>query len=110
MLNMLMLTATIEFIVELSGFTDSWKGWLSRWLGVKVGRVRPFDCGLCSVLWGNIIYLLCNHSLTIPYFAFACVLAAFSSQIGQFINLLRYVVETAINGIYKLLDLLWKRN
>ena len=107
---MLLLTITIVFVVDTSGFTDTWKGWLSRWLGCKVGRVRPFDCALCASFWGNIIYLLCNHSLTIPYLAFSAVLAAFTSQIGQFINLIRYAVETAINGIYKLLDRLWKRN
>lgn len=107
--DMLMLTIAIVFVVDISGFTETWKGWLGKWLRVKVGRVRPFDCGLCSTFWTLTIWLLCTGQFSLTYWAFACVLAALSAQVGQVISLLRYAVDTLLRLINtKLLDKLWK--
>lgn len=107
---MICLTAIVEFVVETSGFTDTWKGWLGKWLGVKVGRVRPFDCGLCSTFWTLTIWLLCTGQFSLAYWAFACVLAALSAQVGQVISLLRYAVDTGLKLLFNLMDKLWKQN
>lgn len=110
-LDMLFITIICVFIVDISGFTDTWKGWLGRWLGCKVGRVRPFDCGLCSTFWTLTIWLLCTGQFSLAYWAFACVLAALSAQVGQVIGLLRYAVDTLLRLINtQILDKVWKRN
>lgn len=111
--DMLMLTIAIVFVVDLSGFTDTWKKWLADFIGKDVKQLKPlkpFSCSLCMVHHTLVIWLLCTGQFSLAYWAFACVLAAFSSQIGQFINLIRYAVETAINSFFKGLDKLWKRN
>ena len=108
--EMICLTVITVFVIDISGFTDTWKGWLGKWLGVKVGRVRPFDCGLCSTFWTLTIWLLCTGQFSLAYWAFACVLAALSAQVGQFISLLRYAVDTGLHLLNSLLDKLWKRN
>ena len=48
-IDILLLAAIIVFIVDLSGFTQSWKKWLGKWLGVQIGDVPPFDCRLLAV-------------------------------------------------------------
>ena len=110
-LQMLLLEVVVVFIIDLSGWTDSWKGWLSRWLNVKVGRVRPFDCSTCMVWWCCLALLLCTHSLSWLTIAFAAVLAAFSKEVGEVITFARYALETALFCLNKCLDkiyTIWK--
>lgn len=107
---MICLTAIVVFIVDISGFTETWKGWLGKWLGVTVGRVRPFDCSLCASFWANIVLLLCTHALTLPCLAFACLLAALTVQIGQVIQMLRYALDSAVRKFNNLLDKIWKQD
>lgn len=111
--EMICLTVITVFVIDISGFTDTWKKWLADFIGKDVKQLKPlkpFTCSLCMTHHTLVIWLLCTGQFTLPYWAFACVLAALSSQIGQFINLIRYAVETAINRLFHLLDLLWKRN
>lgn len=108
--KMVCLTAIIVFVVDISGFTETWKGWLGKWLGCKVGRVRPLDCSMCASWWACVILLFCEHSVTLPYLAFAALLAALSVEIGQLIRLLRYAADTALKLMTNLFDLIWKRN
>ena len=106
-LEMILLEVVVVFIIDLSGWTDTWKGWLGRWLGVQVGRVRPFDCSTCSTWWACLILLLCTHSLSWLTIAFAAVLAAFSPQVAQVITFVRYALETAISIANALCDAWW---
>lgn len=104
---MALLSAVVVFIVDISGFTDSWKAALGRWLCVKVGRVRPFDCSLCCTWWACIVLLLCRGDLTLGNVAFAAVLAASSKIMAQVYHLALYAGETALKLINKLFDRLW---
>lgn len=107
---MICLTAIVVFVIDCSGFTESWKGALGRWLGVMVGRVRPFDCSLCASWWANIVLLLCGRCFTLPFLAFAALLAALTPQVAQCINLVRYGLDTALHLIYKFFDKIWKQD
>ena len=40
-IDILLLAAIIVFVVDLSGFTQTWKKWLGKWLGVQIGDVPP---------------------------------------------------------------------
>lgn len=106
---MVLLAAIVVFVVDVSGFTESWKGWLSRWLGVKVGRVRPWDCSLCAVWWSCIILLLCRHALSLEYIAFAALLAAFSKVAAQVINSAVYAAQMGFNWLLILIEKIWQR-
>lgn len=112
--DMLCLTAIIVFIVDISGFTQTWKKWLADFIGKDVKQLKPlkpWSCSLCMVWWACVIYLFCKHSVTLPYLAFSALLAALSAQVGQVIGLLRYAVDTLLRLINtQILDKVWKRN
>lgn len=47
-----LVAVVVVFIVDLSGFTDSWRTALARFLRVTSLRpLRPFDCSLCMTWW-----------------------------------------------------------
>lgn len=102
--DMICLAAIVDFIVEVSGFTESWKGWLGRWLGVKVGRVRPFDCAMCCTHHALVIYLICVGELSLPLWAFACFLSYMSVPIGQLMVFIRDAAISLIRKLFHLID------
>ena len=106
---MLCLALVTDWIVDLSGWTATWKGWLGRWLGVQVGSVRPFDCGLCASWWVGIIYLLCTHNISIPYIAFSALLAGLNKPIDSLIGTITFALSTGIMWINSKLQSLWEK-
>lgn len=47
-----LVAVVVVFIVDLSGFTSSWRTALARFLRVTSLRpLRPFDCSLCMTWW-----------------------------------------------------------
>ena len=57
--EILLIAAIVVFVVDLSGFTESWRRPLSDWLHRKTGYMikhfPPFDCSLCLTLWAGLI-------------------------------------------------------
>lgn len=108
-IDMILLATIVVFVVNLSGWTDTWKGWLAHWLKVKVGRVRPFDCEVCMVWWSCIILLLVRGELSMLTLAFTAFLAYTSRAIGELLSFILYALETSISLFNKLLDLVWQK-
>ena len=47
-IDLLLIAAITIYIVDLSGFTESWRTALTRLIKAKELRpIRPFDCSLC---------------------------------------------------------------
>lgn len=83
-IDLLLLAVITIYIVDLSGFTDAWRGTLTRWLKAKeLKPIRPFDCSLCMTWWVGIIYSLCVGQFSIPVLAYIAALAFLSIPIGQ---------------------------
>ena len=86
-LKMLAVMAVAVFVVDLSGFTETWRGWLARWLGRKELRpLHPFDCSLCLTWWGCIAAaLLCGDFgwWTLPMAGAFALLAKPAGEIAQ---------------------------
>ena len=54
-LQLLLLAASVTYIVDVSGFTESWRALLARVLHIRPDQLRalpPFDCGKCATLGG----------------------------------------------------------
>lgn len=92
----------IVFIVDLSGWTDTWKGWLRSWLKVPIGRIKPFDCSLCSTWWVGIIYLICVGKLTITWISAVAVISMLTPVIMNALLLVSDILQVIINNISKL--------
>lgn len=54
------VAAIVVYIVDVSGFTQSWRDALARKLKVRELRpLKPFDCGQCMTWWACLIYSIC---------------------------------------------------
>lgn len=89
------------YIVDLSGFTDTWLKALSHYKGRTIRELKPFSCSLCMVWWVCLAFLLTSAKLTLPMVAFSAFLSMMSAPIGQLLILARETMNTIIN---KLID------
>ena len=96
----LILVALITiYVVDLSGFTDTWLKFLSAYKGRKITELKPFSCSLCMVWWVCIAFLLMSAKLTLPLVAFSALLSFLSIPMGQILVLLREVMLYIINKL-----------
>ena len=109
LINLILIASIVVFIVDISGAIDSIKSGI-KWILTKGKmsnadyRLKPIDCSLCMTFWTGIIYLLVIGQFTLPYFAFVCLLACFSSVIKTSILLVEDILIKITQLIYKLLD------
>lgn len=96
----LILVAMITiYVVDLSGFTDTWLKFLSAYKGRKITELKPFSCSLCMVWWVCIAFLLMSAKLTLPLVAFSALLSFLSIPMGQILVLLREVILYIVNKL-----------
>lgn len=87
---MTIVAAVAVYVVDLSGFTDSWRAALARWLKIGEGQLRPlppFDCGRCMSFWAPLVWAACSGEFTLPTFAFSALLSCLSGAMGQLLTL-----------------------
>lgn len=105
-LDMLFITLLIVYVVDLSGFIDSVKSGLSRWLGVRVVRIKPFDCSLCCTWWALLLYLLIVGRFTLGGIVLAAVFSLLALPLGSLIRacleLFNKLIEIANDKIDRL--------
>lgn len=81
--DLVLLTAIVVFIVDLSG----WTGWLldtlSRILHKNVVSFKPFTCSLCMSWWTGLAYLIFTGTLTIPHVALVAGLAFLTRPMAE---------------------------
>lgn len=96
----LILVAMITiYVVDLSGFTDTWLKFMSAYKGRKITELKPFSCSLCMVWWVCLAYLVITSQLTLSLVAFTALLSFLSIPMGQILVLLREVMLHIINKL-----------
>ena len=96
----LILVAMITiYVVDLSGFTDTWLKFLSAYKGRKITELKPFSCSLCMVWWVCLAYLVTTSQLTLSLVAFTALLSFLSIPMGQILVLLREVILYIVNKL-----------
>ena len=89
-IELLLIAAITIYIVDLSGFTESWRSALTKAIKAKdLKPIRPFDCSLCMTWWVCIIYSLCTDSFSLVILAHIALLSFLSIPIGQFFIFIR---------------------
>ena len=97
-IELLLIAVITIYIVDLSGFTESWRSALTRLIKAKELRpIRPFDCSLCMTWWVCIIYAICSGLLSLPVLAYIAALSFLSIPIGQFCIFIREGVTFLLN-------------
>ena len=102
-IDLLMVALVTIYIVDLSGFTDTWLKVLSHYMGRKIQELKPFSCSLCMVWWVCLIYAAIVGNLTIPVVALIAFLSLLSVPFGQLLMLIREVFLKVINKIMNVL-------
>lgn len=74
-LDILFLALGVVFIVDLSGFTDTFLRVASMVAGRKLTSLRPFTCSKCLTFWGGNILAIALGGWTLAVFAYVCGLA-----------------------------------
>lgn len=105
-IDLLLVAFITIYIVDLSGFTQSWLDVLSHYKGKKVVSFKPFSCGLCMVWWMCLLYALCVRQINLFTIAFSALLSILSIPLGQVMIFIR---EAFISLTDRLLDLCSRR-
>ena len=95
-IDILILDLVVIWIVDISGFTDSWMTALSRWLGRQIRPVKPFACSLCMSWWTGLAYAVITGNVTIPVIGYCALLSYLSFPLSQLLifiheNLLKWM-------------------
>lgn len=75
MIDLLILTLIIVFIVDVSGIVESVEQALSKRKKTVVRIPRPWSCSLCLSWWAGLIYLFVTQSFTIPMIGFVALMS-----------------------------------
>lgn len=88
--DLILVSAIAVYIVDVSGFTESWRNGLQRVLNLKSLRsLKPFDCGTCMAWWSCIVYSLFTHTFSLPTIAFSALMALLALPMGQLMMMIR---------------------
>ena len=102
-LSLLLLSCVVVYVVDLSGWTDTWLGWLSRFTTrhgyPPVKKLRPFSCSLCMTWWICLLYAYLRNFFTLPVVAYIAGLSFLSITLRE---LFIFIRETLTNAIAKL--------
>ena len=105
-LNMFFITLICILVIDDSGFINSIKYAIGRFLKIRNYqniKLSPFDCSYCSSFWCNVIYLFVTNHLTIFNITLALLLSTFTIQIYECIRLTKDIITKIINKIYEIL-------
>ena len=101
-IELLLLAAVIVYIVDVSGWTDTWLGWLSKFTArhgyPPVKSLRPFSCSKCMTWWCCLLWAYIRKEFTLPVVAYIAGLSLLSVTIQQ---ALIFIAETLTNAIVK---------
>lgn len=82
--DLLLVAAITVYVVDISGFTDSWRRLVARSLNIRHLRdLPPFDCGKCMTWWTCLFYALLSRDFTLGTVAFSALLSLLSNPIAQ---------------------------
>lgn len=101
----LLIAAIVVYIVDLSGFTQSWKGYISSKFGGRCKIGKPFDCSLCMTWWVCLILAHCLGDVSLPIVAYIAALSLFADVLGQIIMIFKEAVKMALRHLYNLTQL-----
>lgn len=108
--DLLLVAAVVVYIVALSGFTQTWLGWLSKFTARygygPVHQLRPFSCAQCMTWWCCLLWALLQGELTLPVVAYSAALAFFSITLE---NVLIFIREGLLWLLTKL-NALWMKD
>lgn len=107
-IELLLVAAIVVYIVDISGWTDTWLGWLSKFTTrhgyPSVKSFRPFSCSKCMVWWCALLWAWLQGEFTLPVVAFSAGLSLLSITISQLFIFIRETLTNAIANLNEWLN------
>ena len=101
MANEIIVALIAVYIVDVSGFTESWRRFLARLLGVQNLRpLPPFDCGTCMAFWAVIVWSALAGTFSLASVAVAAVCSLLALPAGQFMLLTKEWLSVLIGRAF----------
>ena len=99
-IDLLLVALITIYIVDISGFTQSWRSLVATKLNIsRLRPLPPFDCGKCMTWWVCLIYALCTGQLSLPVIAYSALLSHLSNPIGEALIFIRECLTWLLNRI-----------
>lgn len=96
------VAVVVVYIVGVSGFTHSWRSFLSRLVGIRESELRPlrpFDCPACMTWWVCLAYGWIMDGLDLWIVLESAVLSLCSIPIQDFLLLVREGLSALMRNI-----------
>ena len=107
-IDLLLLACIVVYIVDLSGWTSTWLGWLSRFTArfgyPPVKELRPFSCSLCLVWWCGLAWAWYCGELSLLTLAYTAGLSFLAVTIREGFIFIRETLTNAIANVNKWLN------
>lgn len=99
-IDLLMVALITIYIVDISGFTQSWRSLVATKLHIpRLRPLPPFDCGKCMTWWVCLIYAACTGHFTLPVIAYCALLSHLSIPLGEAMIFIRETLTWLLNKI-----------
>ena len=99
-IDLILVALVTIYIVDISGFTESWRSALAKILKVSALKpLKPFDCGLCMTWWMSLIYAWIVRELNLYTIAWSAILSYLSIPIGQLLIFIKEWLCWLINRL-----------
>ena len=99
-IDLILVALVTIYIVDISGFTDTWRSALAWILKIQALRpLPPFDCGKCMTWWVCLIYPICTGDISLGTIAFAALLSHLSNPIGEGLIFIREWITWTFNKL-----------
>lgn len=107
-LDVLLLSLIVCFIIDISGFMDSVKHMIWKWLfgnkrEYREFPLKPFDCSLCMTFWVGLIWCFGTAHFQLYHILFVCLMSMLSEQISNMLRLLRMMLQKVEDMIFNYL-------
>lgn len=102
MIDLLLISLILVFIIDLSGIIQSIENGIAKIFKVSPNRVRipkPFSCSKCLSFWAGLIYLIVTGTFSWVLMGYVCLLAFLTPVFGDILYLVRDVLEIAIRAL-----------
>lgn len=75
MLNLLIITLMIVYVLDISGFVDDGVQPFFRKHFKGQLKTKPFLCSLCMSHWIGLLYIIITGTFSIPMWGYVCLLS-----------------------------------
>ena len=107
-IELLLVAVIVVYIVALSGWTQTWIGWLShfraRYGYSPVKSLRPFSCAQCMTWWCCLLWAVLRGKAGLPTIAASAGLAWLSLTIENIMIFIHEGLLWCIRRLQRFLD------